>query len=83
MPISDERLAHYGRSVAGIAEYDIERMPQEPHAAVEYTVLGTALYDPILARAAAPRPPGRGGAPVAERGLSEGQLASSSASRGS
>ncbi len=48
MPISDERLAHYGRSVAGIAEYDIERMPQEPHAAVEYTVLGTALYDPIL-----------------------------------
>src|SRR5215218_7654007 len=27
---------------------DLERMPQEPHAAVEYTVLGTALYEPVI-----------------------------------
>ena len=31
-----------------IAEFDLERMPDEPHAAVEYTVLGTALYEPVM-----------------------------------
>lgn len=48
MPITPERLARYGRAVSDIAGYDLERMPQEPHAAVEYTVLGTALYEPVL-----------------------------------
>lgn len=48
MPISPERLAHYGRTTAELAAYDLERMPAEPHAAVEYTVLGTALYEPVL-----------------------------------
>ncbi|MDQ0895270.1 MerR family transcriptional regulator [Agromyces ramosus] len=48
MPITPERLAHYGRALTEIADYDLERMPQEPHAAVEYTVLGTALYEPVL-----------------------------------
>jgi len=48
MPISDERLREYGRRMHEVAAYDLERMPQEPHAAVEYTVLGTALYEPVL-----------------------------------
>lgn len=48
MPITPERLARYGRAVRDIADYDLERMPQEPHAAVEYTVLGTALYEPVV-----------------------------------
>jgi DNA-binding transcriptional MerR regulator len=48
MPLSEERLLEYGRGLREIAAYDLERMPHEPHAAVEYTVLGTALYEPVL-----------------------------------
>jgi DNA-binding transcriptional MerR regulator len=48
MPITPQRLARYGRAVRDIADYDLERMPPEPHAAVEYTVLGTALYEPVI-----------------------------------
>lgn len=48
MPMSAERLLEYGRRMHEIAEYDLARMPAEPHAAVEYTVLGTALYEPVI-----------------------------------
>jgi DNA-binding transcriptional MerR regulator len=48
MPISEERLLEYGRRLREIAAFDLERMPPEPHAAVEYTVLGTALYEPVI-----------------------------------
>jgi DNA-binding transcriptional MerR regulator len=48
MPISEDRLLEYGRRLREIAAYDLERMPREPHAAVEYTVLGTALYEPVI-----------------------------------
>jgi DNA-binding transcriptional MerR regulator len=48
MPISDERLLEYGRRLRQVAVYDLERMPPEPHAAVEYTVLGTALFEPVI-----------------------------------
>ena len=48
MPISPERLLAYGRHLHEIAEFDLDRMPGEPHAAVEYTVLGTALYEPVI-----------------------------------
>ena len=48
MPISAERLAHYGRALSDVAKFDLARMPDEPHAAVVYTVLGTALYEPIM-----------------------------------
>ena len=48
MPISEERLLEYGRRLREIATFDLERMPREPHAAVEYTVLGTALYEPVI-----------------------------------
>ena len=48
MPLSEDRLLEYGRHLREIAAYDLERMPPEPHATVEYTVLGTALYEPVL-----------------------------------
>ena len=48
MPMSAERLLEYGRRMHEIAEYDLARMPAEPHAAVEYTVLGAALYEPVI-----------------------------------
>ncbi|RXZ72244.1 MerR family transcriptional regulator [Agromyces albus] len=48
MPISDERLQAYGDLLRKLAAFDLERMPDEPHAAVEYTVLGTALYEPVV-----------------------------------
>jgi len=48
MPISEDRLLEYGRRLGDIAAFDLERMPREPHAAVEYTVLGTALYEPVI-----------------------------------
>ena len=48
MPISEDRLLEYGRRLREIAAFDLERMPREPHAAVEYTVLGTALYEPVI-----------------------------------
>lgn len=48
MPLSGDRLLAYGRSLREIATYDLERMPQGAREAVEYTVLGTALYEPVL-----------------------------------
>ncbi|MFE5672292.1 MerR family transcriptional regulator [Agromyces sp. NPDC056523] len=48
MPISSERLLAYGQRLRDVAEFDLDRMPDEPHAAVEYTVLGTALYEPVI-----------------------------------
>ncbi|WP_157002311.1 MerR family transcriptional regulator [Agromyces laixinhei] len=48
LPISDERLARYGAAARDLADFDLERMPPDAHAAVEYTVLGTALYEPVL-----------------------------------
>jgi len=49
MPIDDRRLDAYGRHVRAIAEADLVGMPSDPAQAVEYAVLGTALYDPVLA----------------------------------
>jgi DNA-binding transcriptional MerR regulator len=48
MPLSQDRLLEYGRRLRQIAAFDLERLPAEPHAAVEYTVLGTALYEPVI-----------------------------------
>ena len=73
MPLSEPRLLEYGRQLREVAEYDLERMPQEPHAAVEYTVLGTALYEPVMLGPASTRAPGRGRAGRrARRGLGRG-----------
>jgi DNA-binding transcriptional MerR regulator len=50
MPISNERLDVYARHIMAIAEADIALVPRDSTAsAVEYSVLGTALYEPVLA----------------------------------
>jgi DNA-binding transcriptional MerR regulator len=49
IPLDDERLAAYAPHVRAIAEYDIAHVPQDPDAAIEYAVLGTAGHEPVLA----------------------------------
>lgn len=49
LPMTDERLEVYGRSIRAIAEYDLALMPQPTDEAIEYAVLGTAMYEPIIA----------------------------------
>ena len=48
MPLSDERLDEYAAGIRRIAEYDIANVPADGASAVEYSVLGTALYEPVL-----------------------------------
>lgn len=48
IPMTDERLEVYGRAIRRIAEYDLALMPESTNAAVEYAVLGTAIYEPIM-----------------------------------
>ncbi len=48
-PIDDDRLDHYNAHVRAIAEYDIAHIPDESaQSAIEYAVLGTALYEPVI-----------------------------------
>ncbi|MEU8899426.1 MerR family transcriptional regulator [Nocardia sp. NPDC048505] len=50
LPMTEERLRAYAPHVMAIAAYDIDHLPVEsPSHAVEYAVLGTALYEPVLA----------------------------------
>lgn len=46
--ISDERLEVYARQIRGIAEFDLLRMEASDLSPIEYAVLGTALYEPII-----------------------------------
>ena len=46
--LTDDRLEVYGRAVRDIARFDLDHLPSEPAEAVEYAVLGTALYEPML-----------------------------------
>ncbi|GAA4167947.1 MerR family transcriptional regulator [Gryllotalpicola koreensis] len=49
-PVDDDRLELYGAHVRAIAEYDIDHVPEGPaQGAIEYAVLGTALYEPVIA----------------------------------
>lgn len=49
LPMSDERLLGYGRHIMGIAELDINQVPTgSVQDAVEHSVLGTALYEPVV-----------------------------------
>lgn len=49
MPADTARLRLYGDHVMAIARAEIGGMPAaDPHAAVQYAVLGTALYEPVL-----------------------------------
>ncbi len=50
MPADAARLRLYGDHVMAIARAEMDGMPAEdPQAAVQYAVLGTALYEPVLA----------------------------------
>lgn len=49
MPMSGDRLQVYARSPRSRAEIDVGKMPLgSPSAAVEYAMLGTALYEPVI-----------------------------------
>jgi DNA-binding transcriptional MerR regulator len=50
MPMGEERLLGYGEHLHAIAQIDIAQVPSDDaQAAIQYAVLGTALYEPILA----------------------------------
>jgi DNA-binding transcriptional MerR regulator len=49
MPLDPERLAVYGQHMREIARYELSRAPSEQDDVIEYSVLGTALGEPILA----------------------------------
>jgi DNA-binding transcriptional MerR regulator len=50
VPMDDERLAVYGRHLRELAEFDIARIPRtSPEETIAYSVLGTALYEPVIA----------------------------------
>ena len=49
LPMDDRRLRAYGKHILAIAESDLAVMPLDGPAAVEYAVIGTAIYEPVLA----------------------------------
>jgi DNA-binding transcriptional MerR regulator len=49
LPLGEERLLAYGRSIMAIAEVDLDAVPDGHARAIEYSVLGTAIYEPVLA----------------------------------
>lgn len=46
--LTDERLDVYAPAIRAIADFDVAQVPDEPDRALEYSVLGTALYEPVL-----------------------------------
>ncbi|WP_308467836.1 MerR family transcriptional regulator [Rathayibacter soli] len=49
IPLTDERLTAYAEHLRAIAAFDLSRMPaHSARASVEYAVLGTALYEPVM-----------------------------------
>lgn len=50
IPMTPDRLEVYGTHVRAMAEFDLERMPGTGREAqLGYAVLGTALYEPVIA----------------------------------
>ncbi|WP_168625717.1 MULTISPECIES: MerR family transcriptional regulator [unclassified Cryobacterium] len=50
VPMTDDRLRAYGGAIMELAEFDIGNMSTtDPADAVKYAVLGTALYEPVIA----------------------------------
>lgn len=49
IPMTDDRLHAYGEHVMGLARADFAAMPDAPADAIEYSVLGTAIYEPVIA----------------------------------
>ncbi|WP_157157084.1 MerR family transcriptional regulator [Diaminobutyricimonas sp. LJ205] len=47
LPLSPDRLEVYAEQLHGIADYDIAQLPADNP--IQYAVLGTALYEPVLA----------------------------------
>ncbi|MET4639350.1 MerR family transcriptional regulator [Mycetocola sp. 2940] len=48
MGMTDERLQVYAQQIRGIAEFDLQRMEGSELSPIEYAVLGTALYEPVI-----------------------------------
>lgn len=48
MGMTDERLQVYAQQIRGIAEFDLQRMEGSDLSPIEYAVLGTALYEPVI-----------------------------------
>lgn len=52
IPLTDARLDAYGSALHHLAEFDVGEMPAPSSdgaaAAIEYAVLGTALYEPVV-----------------------------------
>ncbi len=50
LAITDDRIDAYGRALREVAEFDLDHLPggQDPARVVEYAVLGTALYEPVI-----------------------------------
>jgi DNA-binding transcriptional MerR regulator len=49
VPLTDARLEVYGDAMRKVATFDLDQIPADSAAAVEYAVLGTALHEPVLA----------------------------------
>ncbi|MBD0322309.1 MAG: MerR family transcriptional regulator, partial [Aldersonia sp.] len=50
IPMTEARLRAYGSHVRGLAEADLAEMPsRSAQAAIEYAVLGTVIYEPVIA----------------------------------
>lgn len=50
MPMTSKQAKAYGRHVMGIAEAEVAGMSTDsPRAAIEYAVIGTAIYEPVIA----------------------------------
>lgn len=51
VPMTDDRLHVYAEHLRAMAEFDLSRMPEDAgrEGALAYAVLGTALYDPVVA----------------------------------
>lgn len=49
VPLDDDTLRAYAPHIKAIAAVDIDHLPREnPSAAIEYAVLGTILYEPVI-----------------------------------
>lgn len=50
MPMTDDRLFSYGHHIMGLARAELAPMPHDTtEGAIEYAVLGTAMYEPVIA----------------------------------
>jgi DNA-binding transcriptional MerR regulator len=48
LPVDDDVLRGYWEAAGAVAQREVSGIPTDPAAAVEYVVLGTVLYEPLL-----------------------------------